>query len=90
MPNDYSGRTLKLVTTGTIPLANFKVKGGIWSGMSAAGQVFTLVDAAGRAYDITSYAADYPIPIGEWGWISGPAVITSLPSGEVDLYLATK
>lgn len=88
MANDFTGRTLKITATGTIPLANFKVKGGLWTGGTAA-DVFTLVDAAGRAYDIT-YPTNNDVTIPEWGWISGPAVITSIPHGEVLLFLGTK
>jgi hypothetical protein len=88
MANDFTGRTLKITGPGTIPLANFKVKGGLWTGTTATGQVFTIVDAAGRTYDITSYLADYPVVIPEWGWISGPAVITAMPAGEIALYLS--
>lgn len=90
MANDYSGRQIKITTTGIIPLANFKVKGGLWTGMSAGGQVFTMVDEAGRTYDVTSYQADYPVQLPEWGWISGPLDITSMPSGEIVINLATK
>jgi hypothetical protein len=88
MANDFTGRTLKITTTGTIPLANFKVKGGLWTG-GTAGNVFTLTDVAGRAYDIT-YPTNNDVTIPEWGWISGPAVITAMPSGEIQLFLGTK
>jgi len=89
MANDYSGRQIKLTTTGLIPLGNFKIKGGLWTGMTAPA-TFTLVDEAGRTYDIIAYVTDYPINIPEIGWMSGPVTVTSLPSGEVALYLATK
>jgi hypothetical protein len=88
MANDFTGRVLKITTTGTIPLANFKVKGGIWTGGTAA-DVFTLVDAAGRSYDWT-YPASGDVSIFELGWVSGPAAITSMPHGEVQLFLGTK
>ncbi len=90
MANDFSGRILKITTSGTIPLANFKVKGGTWSGSTAAGQTFILTDAAGRSYTITSYGVDSPVSIYEMGWVSGPATISGTFTGEVDLYLATK
>lgn len=89
MANDFTGRTLKITTTGPIPLANFKVKGGIWTG-GTAGNVFTMVDAAGRTYDITYPTGGFMVTIPEWGWISGPATITAMPSGEMALYLGTK
>lgn len=89
MANDFTGRTLKITNTTTnIPLANFKVKGGLWTG-GTAGDVFTLVDAAGRSYDIT-YPTNNDVTIPEWGWISGPASVTSIPHGEVLLFLGTK
>lgn len=87
MANDFTGRTLKITNTGLIPLANFKVKGGLWTGGTAA-DVFTLVDAAGRTYDITYPADSDVVNIHEWGWISGPASITSIPHGEVLLFLS--
>jgi hypothetical protein len=89
MANDFTGRTLKITGPGTIPLANFKVKGGLWTG-AAASAVFTLTDAAGRSYDITFPSDGFVVTIPEWGWISGPAAITAMPSGEVALYLGTK
>ena len=88
MANDFTGRTLKIDTTGLIPLANFKVKGGLWTG-GTAGNVFTITDAAGRAYNIT-FPTNNDVTIPEWGWISGPATITAMPSGEVLLFLGTK
>jgi hypothetical protein len=89
MANDYSGRILKLTTTGVIPLGNFKVKGGIWTGGTAS-DVFTLVDSAGRAYDFTYPTDGSVMSIYELGWLSGPVTISSLPHGEVQLFLATK
>jgi hypothetical protein len=85
--NDYSGRILRLVTTGTIPLANFKVKGGVWTGGTAADQ-FSLVDEAGRQYDWI-FPSSGMVTIFELGWLSGPVTITSLPHGEVQLFLGT-
>ena len=89
MANVYGSRQMTLTTTGTIPFGNFKVKGGIWTG-STSGNVFTLVDESGNTMSFTSYANNYPINIPEMGWLSGPVSITSLPSGTVQLYLATK
>jgi hypothetical protein len=89
MANDYTGRILKLTTTGTIPLANFKVAGGIWTGGTAA-DLFSLVDVAGRQYDFTFPADGSAVTIYKMGWLSGPVVVTSLPHGEVQLYLDTK
>jgi len=85
--NDYSGRILRLVTTGTIPLANFKVKGGLWTGGTTS-DVFSLVDEAGRQYDWV-FPQYGNVSISEMGWLSGPVTITSLPHGEVQLYLGT-
>lgn len=89
MANDFTGRILKLTTTGTIPLANFKIEGGIWTGGTAA-DIFTLTDVAGRSYDWTFPADGSAIVISKLGWMSGPVVITSLPHGEVQLYLGTR
>lgn len=90
MGNDFTGRILKITQAGTIPLGNFKVKGGVWTGSTAAGQTFILTDAAGRVYTILSYGVDSPISIYEMGWVSGPATISGTFTGEIDLYLATK
>jgi hypothetical protein len=90
MANDFTGRILKITTTGTIPLANFKVKGGLWTGMTAGAQTFSLTDVAGRTYTWTSDGTEAPISIYEMGWFSGPALISGTFTGEIDLYLGTK
>ncbi len=89
MANDFTGRVLKITTTGQIPLANFKVEGGIWTGGTAA-DVFSIVDVAGRQYDWTFPADGSAVTITKLGWLSGPVTITSMPHGEVQLYLGTR
>lgn len=89
MANNFTGRILRIDTTGTIPLANFKVRGGTWTGGTAA-DVFTIVDAAGRSYSWTFPADGSAVTFQELGWLSGPVSVTSIPHGEVNWYLATK
>lgn len=90
MANDYSGRIWKITGPGTTPFGtlNVKIKGGIWSGMSAAAQTFTITDVAGRTYTIMSQGLDIPISIYELGWLSGPITFGGTFTGEVDLFLA--
>ena len=92
MANDFSGRIWRITTTGSTPNGtwNVKFKGGMWSGMTAAGQTFTITDVAGRTYTYTSYNVDYPIMIPELGWLSGPLAFGGTFTGEIDLYMATK
>jgi hypothetical protein len=92
MANDFTGRIWKITTGGSTPVGawNVKIKGGIWTGMSASGQTFTITDIAGRTYTVTSYNADYPIQLLEMGWLSGPLLFGGTFTGEVDLYLMTK
>jgi carbon monoxide dehydrogenase subunit G len=91
MANDFTGRIWKITSTGNSGFsANVKIKGGNWSGMSAAGQTFQIVDEAGRTYTFTSSGANIAIPIYELGWLSGPVAFTGTFSGEIDLFLATK
>jgi len=87
--NDYTGRIMRLVTTGTIPFANFKIEGGIWTGGTASDQ-FSIVDAAGRQYDWVFPSSGDAVVITKLGWLSGPVTITSLPHGEVHLYHGTR
>ncbi len=91
MANDFTGRTWKINTNGQTPFgtANVKIKGGLWTGMTAGGQVLTITDVDGRVYSWTSYNLDYPLTIPEMGWLSGPLTF-SIPSGELDLYLGTR
>lgn len=89
MANDFTGRILRITNTGTIPLANFKVKGGNWTGGTPA-DVFTLTDVAGRSYSWTFPTDGSEVAIYELGWLSGPVVITAIPHGQVLLFLATK
>jgi len=84
--NDFTGRILRIVTTGTIPLANFKVKGGLWMGAAVSAQA-SIVDEAGREYDFVMPASGDALRIGEMGWISGPATITAMPGGELQLWI---
>ena len=89
MANDFTGRIHKITTTGTVPMANVKYKGGTWTGGTAA-DVFTIVDEAGRSYSWTYPADGSQVTFQELGWLSGPISITSMPHGEVNLYLGTK
>ena len=92
MANDFTGRIWKINTTGSTPNGtwNVKIKGGIWSGMTASGQTFILTDVAGRSYTWTSQGADIPVTIYELGWLSGPIAFSGTFTGEVDLFLGTK
>ncbi len=92
MANDFSGRIWKITTGGTTPFgsANVKVKGGSWTGMTAAGQTFIITDVAGRAYTFTSSGVDTQVTFYEMGWLSGPLTFSGTFTGEVDLFLATK
>jgi len=89
MANDFTGRILKITTTGSIPLANIKVKGGTWTG-AAAGNVFAITDEAGRLYSWTFPADGSQVSFQELGWLSGPITITTMGGGQVNLYLGTK
>jgi hypothetical protein len=95
MANTITGRQLILNTAGFIFLAcNFKVIECWWQDITAAGQVFSFTDAAGRAYSFTSYSAGGtgipPLSIGKLDWLEGPITITSLPSGNVYMILGNK
>ena len=92
--NDYTGRVWKIIPSATNPqtpfgTVNVKIKGGMWTGMSAGAQTFTITDVAGRVYTYTSYQADYPVQIPELGWLSGPLTFGGTFTGEIDLYLAS-
>ena len=90
--NDYTGRIWRWVpgVTGTIPFSgNIKIKGGNWSGGTAADQC-SFTDEAGREYDFIFPSAG-DLRIGEMGWISGPITITIAPPHvEILLYVGTK
>lgn len=92
MANDFSGRIWKITAAGTTPFgaANVKIKGGSWTGMTAAGQTFIITDVAGRAYTFTSSGVDTQVTFYEMGWLSGPLTFSGTFTGEVDLFLATK
>ena len=92
MANDFSGRIWKITTPGTTPFgaANVKIKGGSWTGMTAAGQTFIITDEAGRAYTFTSSGIDTQVTFYELGWLSGPLTFSGTFTGEIDLFLATK
>lgn len=89
MANDFTGRILRITNAGQIPLANLKVEGGIWTG-GTAGDVFSIVDAAGRQYDWTFPADGSAVVITKLGWLSGPVTILTIPHGEVQFYLGTR
>jgi hypothetical protein len=84
--NDFSGRQWRIVVPGSIPYANAKIDGGIWTG-GTAGDVFTITDEAGREYDWVFPADGSAVTITKLGWLSGPITITSIPHGEVQLYI---
>jgi hypothetical protein len=92
MANDFSGRIWKITTAGFTPFgaANVKIKGGSWTGMTAAGQTFIITDEAGRAYTFTSSGVDTQVVFYEMGWLSGPLTFSGTFTGEIDLFLATK
>jgi hypothetical protein len=91
MANDFTGRQWKITTAGTASaFGNVKIKGGIWSGMTAAGQTFQMIDEAGRTYTYTSPAANGVVAIYEVGWLSGPITFAGTFNGEIDLFLGTK
>ena len=92
MANDFSGRIWKITTGGITPFgaANVKVKGGSWTGMTAAGQTFIITDVAGRAFTFTSSGVDTQVTFYEMGWLSGPLTFSGTFTGEVDLFLAAK
>jgi hypothetical protein len=87
--NDFTGRIWRIVAVGNIPFANFKVKGGVWTG-GTAGQTASFVDVAGREYDFVYPSSGNALNIGEMGWVSGPAAITAMPSGEMQWWVGTK
>jgi hypothetical protein len=92
MANDFSGRIWKVTAAGTTPFGtqNIKIKGGSWTGMTAAGQTFIITDVAGRSYTFTSSGADVQVQFYEMGWLSGPITFSGTFTGEVDLFLGTK
>lgn len=92
MANDFTGRIWRITTAGTTPFGtcNFKIKGGSWTGMAAAGQTFTITDSDGRVYTFTSSGVDVQVTFFEMGWLSGPLTFGGTFTGEVDLFLGTK
>lgn len=90
MANDFTGRIWKIDAAGTTPFGalNVKIKGGIWSGMTAGGQTFTITDGAGRVYTFTSNAELDPVNFFELGWLEGPLTFGGTFTGEVNLFLA--
>jgi hypothetical protein len=90
MANDFSGRIWRITAAGTTPFGslNVKFKSIIWSGMTAAGQTFTLTDAAGRVYTFTSPAVNGTVTISEMGWLESPLTFGGTFTGEVDLFLS--
>lgn len=84
--NDFTGRVWRIVTPGVIPFGNFQIRGGLWTGGTAA-QIASYVDSAGREYDFV-YPTSGHLVIGPVGWVSGPgAAVTAMPSGEMLWYI---
>lgn len=88
MSNDFTGRILRITETGVIPLANFKVEGGNWTG-AASTNTFSLTDVDGREYTWT-FPDEGDVTITKLGWLSGPVTITAIDGGQVLLYLGTR
>lgn len=91
MPNDYSGRIWKIVDADTTPFGtlNVKIKGGVWTGGTAA-QTFIITDVAGRSYTWTYPASGDALNFQELGWLSGPITFSGTFDGEINLYLGSK
>ena len=90
--NNWTGRQIRLVTSSTnavSPYKNLKIDGGIWTG-GTAGDQFSFTDVAGREFDWIFPADGSAVVITKLGWLSGPITITSLPHGEVQLYIGGK
>jgi hypothetical protein len=92
MANDFTGRVWKINTAGATPFGtvNVKIESGNWSGMSAAGQTFTITDVAGRVYTVTSNAANGFMNFVMKVWLSGPLTFGGTFTGEIDLFLGTR
>lgn len=94
MANDFTGRIWKIDAAGTTPFgtSNVKIKGGNWTGMTAAGKTFTITDSGGRVYTWTATASTLDaggVSFDELGWLSGPLTFGGTFDGEVLLYLAS-
>lgn len=91
MANDYTGRIWKITGAGTTPFGtlNIKIKGGTWSGDTAA-TTFTITDVAGRVYSWTYPADGSSVNFQELGWLSGPVTFGGTFTAEINLYLGTK
>jgi hypothetical protein len=95
MANSFTGRQIIVNTTGSVGFgANMKVIDGWWQDITAAGQVLTFTDAAGRSFSFTSFSSGgtgfAPVPIGKLDWLEGPLNFTAVPSGNVYLILGNK
>ena len=92
MANDYTGRIWRITAPGETPFgkANVKFEGGLWTGMTAAGQTFTITDADGRVYTFTSSTDLTAVNFFKFGWLSGPLTFGGTFTGEIDLFMATK
>lgn len=95
MANTVTGRQIIINATGLINLpANILVIECWWQDITAASQVFSFTDAAGRAFSFTSYSSGGtgfpPLNIGKLGWLEGPLQITAIPSGNVYMILGNK
>ncbi len=90
--NDFTGRIWRVQVAGETPFgtSNVKIDGGVWTGFTAAGQTFTITDAAGRVYTFTSTTTDGTVNLFKLGWLSGPITFGGTFTGEVDLFLGTK
>jgi hypothetical protein len=93
--NSFTGRQIIINATGVINIpCTFKVIECWWQDITAASQVFSFTDAAGRAYSFTSYSAGGtgfpPINIGKLDWLEGPITITAIGSGNVYMILGNK
>lgn len=90
MANSFNGHQAIIVTATVAPIAtsNVKIRDGVWTNM-AASATLQITDLAGRQFNYTAYAANYPIDIGPIGWLTGLAV-PIISSGELKIFLDTR
>jgi hypothetical protein len=86
MANVFYGHQAIFTGPQTTPLikSQIKVRGGVWSGATAA-DVMTIVDLAGKTFRFVA-PVDTELQIGPLGWIRG-LTVPLLPSGTLNLYL---
>jgi hypothetical protein len=91
MANDFSGRIWKITAAGTTTegTANVKIRGGVWTGGTAA-DTFIVTDVAGRAYTWTYPASGDALNFQELGWLSAPLTFSGTFHGEINWYLGSK